>query len=182
MRWHDASRGDLGVAADLVGVLLQAVDLRSCAKLAVVGGSCDTVAQAVQQRYNRKLWGRDKQPSHALDQVSTAWYRRARLKVQLDWVFACPPEGMLELALGLAVQQVQRGVAMLVRKAVLTNHSSVMAAMLQQFAQQARLVCITNQQCDAAWLVVFASSQLEQAMVLVCGRVHQSGWVLDGMR
>ena len=177
----EARGRELGIGADLVGVLLLAVDLRSCAKLAVVGGSCSALAECVQQRHMKLLWEKDKQQGQGLDQVTAAWYKQAHLRTPLDWVFGCPPDGALELALGLAVQQARQGVALLVRRAVLTSHSSVLAEMLQRFVLQQRLVCITSTASDAAWLVVFASAQLEQAMVSLRGQLRGTGWLLAGL-
>ena len=70
---------------------------------------------------------------------------------------------------------------MLVPRATLTNRSGLLTAMLQRFCQQGRLVCLTSEGNASAWVVVFATQHDEQHMVSVRGRVHTTGWVLEGL-
>jgi len=173
---------ELGFAEDPVWVLVWAVDLRVCDKLAVAGGSSAAVATVMLERYKKGLWELDKQPGKLLDQLTAGWYKKAHVRKPLDWVFLCPPVGLVELAVGLAVQQARKGVAVLVQRSMLTNRSRVWAVMLREWVQQSRLVCITSDGSEVAWLVVFATQQLEQQMVSLRGKIHRSGWVLSGLQ
>jgi transposase InsO family protein len=170
---------DLGVTAEQGWALMCTVDLRWCAKLTVAGGTAAELLQVYQQRYGSKgFWADRLQPSRVADQLSTSWFKRAHQKVPLDWVFLFPGQGLIEMAVGLAVQQARKGVAVLMHRAALSNVSEVFAAMLQRWEGEQRVVCVSSPDCQLVWLVVFATAQIEQAMVSVRGRVSQSTWVL----
>jgi hypothetical protein len=171
---------DLGITGEQGVGLMKVVDLRWCSKLAVVGGPAAELLQAYRLRYGKVFW--DKLPGKAADQLSTSWYKQLHQKLPLDWVFLRPGPGLLEMALGLAVQQARKGVAALVQRSALSDGSSVLAAMLQRWEGEQRLVCVSRPTCTLVWLVVFASAHVEQAMVSVRGRVLGSDWVLGSWR
>jgi hypothetical protein len=177
-----AAGGDLGFSEEHSRMLMRAVDLRWCAKLAVAGGHARALLQVLQQRYGKALWQLDKQPGKAADQLSTAWYRQAHLKVPLDWVFLRPGVGLIEMALGLAAQQARKGVAVLLQRTALSNVSGVLAAMLERWEGEQRLVCVSSATSPLVWLVVFASTRVERAMVSVRGCVPGTTWVVGSWR
>lgn len=86
------------------------------------------------------------------------------------------------MALGLAVQQARKGVAALVQRSVLTDMSGVLAAMLQRWEGEKRVVCVGRPGCTLVWLVVFASAEWEQRMVSVRGKSRRTEWELGSWR
>jgi hypothetical protein len=171
---------DLGVTSEQMRGLMRMIDLRWCSKLAVLGGPAAELTAAYRERYGKGL--SDKLPSVAVDLLSSSWYKQAHRKVPLDWVFIRPREGAIEVALGLAVQQVRKGVAALVQRSTLSNMSGVLAAMLQRWEQQKRVVCVSRPTCPLVWLVVFTSDQWEQRMVSVRGKSLRTDWELGSWR
>jgi transposase InsO family protein len=173
--------GELGFTEGQMWALVWAVDLRVCNKLAVVGGRSAAVTNVMQRRYGRDLWEFCEQPGLGVDQLSASWYKKAQVRKPLDWVFLRPEVRLISLALGLAVQQTRKGVAMLVPRSTLTNMSQLLHLMLQRFASEKRLVFLTSNCSEVAWLVVFAEPHLEQLMVSLRGKVHNTGWMLTGL-
>jgi hypothetical protein len=172
---------DLGVTGAQMAGLMRMVDLRWCAKLAVVGGPAAGLTAAYRDRYGKGGLS-DKLCSEAADLLSSVWYRQAHRKVPLDWVFMHPGQGVIEMALGLAVQQARKGVAALVQRSVLTDMSSVLAAMLQRWEQEQRLVCVSQSSSTLVWLVVFASAEWKQRMVSVWGKSLRTDWEFGSWR
>ncbi len=175
---------ELGIPAVCVQALLRMIDLRWCGKIAVAGGVAAELLQVYRDRYGGKGFWADKLPSKAVDQLSTGWYKKAHLKVPLDWVFLYPSEGVIEMAVGLAVQQAHKGVAVLLPRVALSDVSGVFAAMLQGWEEEGRAVCVSSPTCSCQliWLVVFKSAQMEQTMVSVRGRAVGSNWELGSWR
>lgn len=143
-----------------IRMLLHAVDLHACARLACPCDGWADVAKlqnVVLQRYAKAvtMGGTAHDP---LRVVSPGFYQAVSRQTPLDWVFLSVPAGVQDVALAVAASNVAVGVSMLVRRAYLTTGPAYRRRLLQQYMDQGRLAVVSQEGTPMVWVCVFSTA------------------------
>ena len=175
--------GDMVAAApngEEAGLLLRAVDLKSCARMVCAWPGDEMLAQSLARRYAHKLEVPALNIVH--NQFQPQFYKRLAIRAPVDWVFLNPPVGAESLALELAVHFARIGVAMIVDRDFLhvgqaSRVGEPSRKLLFQYKAADRLAVIYPPGDGRVWVLVFASVGHRTGMLSVVGGVRD-GWIM----
>ena len=141
-----------------VGMLLQAVDLRSCVTICSPChhyGNMKVVQTLIEARYQRNVLAPDVGPTAP---ITPQFYKGQTRQTRMEWVFLFVPAGMEELALSLADKGVTVGVALLCPRAFMTTGPAYRQRLMQSYMDAGRLAVVSQEGQEYIWVCVFATS------------------------
>jgi hypothetical protein len=147
-------------AAD-VQVLLRAVDVRSCMRLCAPWAVTDQLQQVMTQRYAKQVASAGTELDAML---SPAFYQFMGKLEPLEWVFLLGPQGLMDLALAVAVSAATVGVACWVDASYCVSGPAHRQRTLQQLMDQGRLLLVREKGAEKVWLCVFATAGHRNSM------------------